>query len=440
MRLLKTFFLFTLFFPLITNAADSVVPTMESTDSVLVKMFDESVEVALESSKQTTDGLRYISAGPRYSNPLRVYYRDSYFASGMLLLLKPDVVRDQILLLARGVEKKGTTPSAIPVDPDGVIMPVWKDHYDSGPYFIMMIYDYVRWTGDISILDEQVGDRTIFSTMEDILTHLETLDKNGNLLPEKPANSLQDWLDSIPRGGEVLYDEVLYYRALRNMTELAQFLGKSAHATVFHRHSLLVRYQINEILWNDAKGYYFERCENGKCEDRLTNESSLAVLYDVVLPKNRERLMKNLEQLETRYNPNLMYGTWGVVNAYPGYPNSRTYFYQNMTDWPFLDGMNAGARLKYGIGDWYFPMTSWWTFFETQREEGERLPEFVSPIDLSGGRSQAWSVNPIVSFIRYGLGIDPALDGTYTIRRSPIGKIELKNLLVRGQRISVSAK
>ena len=125
---------------------------------------------------------------------------------------------------------------------------------------------------------------------------------------------------------------------------------------------------------------------------------------------------------------------------YPAYTSSRAYFYQNMTDWPFLDGMNVGARLKYGIGDWYYPMTSWWKFFSAHSDEIEKLPEFVSPIDFSGGRSQAWSVNPIVSFVRYGLGIDPALDGTYTIKPSPIGSVELKNIFVRGQRISVSAK
>ena len=412
-------------------------PTMSSTDGVLVKMFDESVDVALEVIGQTLDGSRYITAGPRYTEPLRVYYRDSYWTSGMILMIEPAVVRDQILLLARGVEKDGSTPSAIPVDPNGQTMPLWKDHYDSGPYFIMMVYDYVRWTGDTSILDEHVGDRTILATMEDVLSHLETRDTNKNLLPEKPANSFQDWLDNVPRGGEVLYDEVLYYRALRNMTELAEFVGKSAHATVFHRHSLLVRFQINNTLWNDAKGYFYERCENGKCEDRLTNESSLAVLYDVVWPENRERLLKSLEQLETRHNSNLLYGDWGIVNVYPAYTSSRAYFYQNMTDWPFLDGMNAGARLKYGIGDWYYPMTSWWKFFDIHSDEIEKLPEFVSPIDFSGGRSQAWSVNPIVSFVRYGLGVDPAIDGTYTIRPSPIGQVNLKNLSVRGQRISV---
>lgn len=415
-------------------------PTMASTDAVLVKMFDESVDVAIENIKQTEDGSRYILAGSSYTNPPRVYYRDSYWASGIYLLIEPALIRDQILLLTRGVEKNGSTPSAVPVDQNGITMPLWKDHHDSGSYLIMLVYDYVRLTGDTSILDERIGNRTIFAAMEDILTHLAELDKDGNLLPEKPANSLQDWLDTIPRGGEVLSNEILYYRALRNMTELAEYIGESAHATVFHRHSLLVRYQINELFWNDQNGYYFERCENGVCEDRLTNESALAVLYDVVLPENRERLLKSLEQLETRYNKNLIYGDWGVVNAYPAYFGSRAYTYQNMTDWPFLDGINAGARLKYDIGDWYYPLTTWWMYFQTQKKEMEKMPEFVSPIDTSGGRSQIWSVNPIVSFIRYGLGIDPSLDGTYTIKPSPNGLVEIKNIYVRSQRISISAK
>lgn len=443
-KALAIIFFASVLLPISVVAADFesalVRPTMSSTDEVLVKMFDESIDVALENLKQKKDSSYYFWAGSRYSNPERVYYRDSYWSSGIYLLIEPEIIRDQILLLVRGVEKDGSTPSAIPVDPNGKTIPLWIDHHDSGPYFIMLVYDYIRWTGDTSILNEKVGDRKIFAAMEDILTHLAELDKNGNLLPEKPANSLQDWLDSIPRGGEVLSNEVLYYRALRNMTELAEFVGESAHATVFHRHSLLVRYQINERFWNEKKGYYFERCENVLCEDRLTNESALAVLFEVVDPKNREKLMKNLEQLETRNNKKLLYGDWGVVNAYPAYSGSKAYMYQNMTDWPFLDGINAGARLKYKIGDWYYPMTTWWKYFQLQKKPGEKMPEFVSPIDSSGGRSQTWSVYPMVSFIRYGLGIDPTLDGAFTLKPSPNGLVEIKNIFVRGQRISISAK
>ncbi len=416
---------------LAAEQADFLIPEMTVDHSVLTQMFRESVEVAIDSIQTAVDGSRYLSAGPRYSIPPRTYYRDSYWTSGLVLLIDPSAIREQIIQLARGIEQNGAAPSAIVVDGTNLKIPLWIDHHDSGSYFIMMVYDYLRYTGDHTILDEVVNGRIVYTMMEDILTHLASLDTDGDLLPEKPSNSLQDWLDTIPRGGEVLYNEVLYFRALRNMAEITELRGDEAHATVFNRHSLLVRHQINAQFWYEAKGYYFERCERNACVDRLTNESSLAALYDVIPQKNRKRFFVSLKQLET---------SWGVVNAVPAYAGFLLNNYQNQTDWPVLDGMNAGARLKHGNGNWEHPMTKWWISFARARKEGEKLPEFFSPTDLSGGRSQAWSVNPIVSFIRYGLGVDPTLDGTFSVKPSPAGEITLKNIWMRGQRMTLKAQ
>lgn len=419
--------------PISTLAADAAVflrPEMVSDDPVLSAMFQESVDVAIDSIKTASDGTRYLSAGPRYMDPPRTYYRDSYWTSGLVLMIDPMVVREQILRLATGIGSDGSVPSAISIDAGGLKIPLWTDHHDSGPFFIMMVYDYIRWTGDHSILSEYVGDRTVFVLMEDILTHLLSLDTDGNFLPEKPAHSLQDWLDTIPRGGEVLYNQVLFYRALRNVVELATVRGYPTHATVFHRYSLLVRHQINERFWDDEKGFYVERCEGNICVDRLTNESSLAALYDVIYPSDRDRFFDVLTQLNT---------SWGVVNAIPAYEGFAVSKYHNVTDWPVLDGMNAGARLKYGDDNWYFPLTRWWTYFNEVREPGQTLPEFISPSDRSGGLSQAWSVNPMVSFVRYGIGLDPTLEGAYTIKPSPSGTIMLKNVMVRGQYLTIQS-
>ncbi len=433
MRRFTWFFLF--FFVLypgsLRAAQDSTpLPSLETDDAVLTSIFQESVTVALDSIQTAQDGSHYLSAGPKYANPPRTYYRDSYWTSGLILMIDPSIVREQILRLASGVEADGSVPSVVSIDSD-LTIPLWIDHHDSGPFFIMMVYDYIRWTGDTSILNSFIGNRTIFVIMEDILTHLRSLDTDGNFLPEKPPNSLQDWLDSIPRGGEVLYNELLYYRALRNMVELAELRGYTTHALVFHRVSLLARYQINKQFWNEATGSFYERCEKHICVDRLTNESSLAILYDVIYPEHRKQFFETLTQLET---------DWGVLNAVPAYEGFTQTSYQNATDWPVLDGMNAGARLKYGNTDWYVPLTTWWISFDKDRKSGEMLPEFVSPIDKSTGLSQAWSVNPIVSFIRYGIGLDPALDGSYTIRSSPTTDVVLKHVLVRDQYITIQTK
>lgn len=425
--------------PVVTVDTTFTRPVLISDDWTLVQMFEQSLDVAFASIEVSDDGTRYVTAGSKYGSPERVYYRDTYWSSGLILMIEPYIIRDQILLLARGIEENGSVPSAIPVDPNGTKIPLWVDHVDSGPYFVMLVRDYVAWTGDTSILNERVNGRTVFTAMEDVVSWLSTKDTNGNILPEKKSGSLQDWLDGIPRGGEVFSNEVLYYQALRNLVELSQRVGQAAHARAFHRESMLVRFQLNRLFWNDEGGYYYERCENGVCEDRVTSESALAILYDLPSVDQRERLFESLRSLESATNPDIAHGDWGVLNAWPLYDGFTPYDYQNGADWPFLDGINAGARLKYGNDDWYYPLTRWWTFNEEQGS-GRVLPEHVSPVDLDGGDQQAWSVNPIVSFIRYGIGLNPDLDGYYTIKRSPQGDVRLEDIILRGQRISVEAR
>lgn len=414
-------------------------PTLTSQDETLVQIFEESLDVALASIEETQDGVRYVTAGPKYGSPTRVYYRDTYWTSGLILMIEPYVIRDQILLLASGIEANGSTPSAIPVDPNGTKIPLWVDHVDSGPYFVMLVRDYVAWTGDTSVLTERVNGRTVFTAMEDAITWLSMKDTDGNMLPEKETGSLQDWLDSIPRGGEVFSNEVLYYKAMRDLVELAQLMGEPAHAKSFHRQSLLVRYQLNKLFWNEEGGYYYERCEDEVCEERVTNESALAILYGVASATQRERLFESLKSLESATNQEIAHGDWGVLNAWPLYDGFTPYDYQNGTDWPFLDGINAGSRLKYANEDWYYPLTRWWTFNEEQGT-GRILPEHVSPVDLDGGDQQAWSVAPIVSFIRYGIGLNPDVNGSYTTKRSPDGDVLLEGIVLRGHRVSVQAK
>lgn len=426
--------------PIISMDTKVVIPELKTNDTVLTQMFDESVQVALDSIHTDPEGNRYIAAGSKYDDPQRTYFRDSYWTSGLVLLIEPYVVRDQIITLARGVNEDGSTPSAVTINPNDYQLPLWTNHYDSGAYFIMMVYDYIRFTGDKSVLDDVINDRSIFTIMEDVVSYLSVQDLDGNLLPEKPENSLQDWLDTIPRSGEVLSNEVLYYRALRNMYEMANLYNEPEHALSFHRHSLLVRFQINDLFWIEEKGYFNESCYKGECVERLTNESSLAILYDVIYAENREKLFTSLLNLETKRNSEMLYGDWGVLNAFPLYSNMNAYKYQNGTDWPFLDGMNAGARLKYSNSDWYYPLTRWWTYFNENKEQGQLLPEFVSPIDQSHGLSQAWSVNPMTSFVRYGLGIDPDIDGNYQIKTSPDGSTILKNIVLRGARRTIQSK
>jgi hypothetical protein len=99
-----------------------------------------------------------------------------------------------------------------------------------------------------------------------------------------------------------------------------------------------------------------------------------------------------------------MGGDWGVASAYPLYEESRDkpYVYQNGADWPYLDGINAAARLKLGLENWEYPLTRWWTH---QKDLGldPAIAEYVSFDGPGGSSTQGWSTFPAAVILKYGL-------------------------------------
>ena len=89
-------------------------------------------------------------AGIVYQSPARTYYRDGYWTAISILKYRPDMVRNQILTLAAGINKDGKCPSAVKSN----FKNWWGNHYDSPSFFAILLYDYVRLTGDLGIFTE----------------------------------------------------------------------------------------------------------------------------------------------------------------------------------------------------------------------------------------------------------------------------------------------
>ena len=104
--------------PVLKVDSSITLPSLETGNETLDAMFDASIDTALENVHVSDSGQRYLSAGPKYDDVERTYYRDSYWLSQLMLMIEPYVVRDQIVLLASGVDEDGTTPSAITIEDD----------------------------------------------------------------------------------------------------------------------------------------------------------------------------------------------------------------------------------------------------------------------------------------------------------------------------------
>ena len=314
------------------------------------------VFAALENYKEI-GVFKGFTAGGHVDAPIRSFYRDAYWTTLCLYRTRPDLVRDQILTLARGVEGNGECPSSVSFD----FRPHFHNYYDSPSFLVMAVYDYVNRTGDRTILDETVGGKSAGGTTVydccllalDVLSEYE--DKTG-LIVKAGRYNRRDWTDQINRTGYVTYVELLYARALFCASRIAGTKDQKRARRYADMHARTVN-AINELLWNDEKGYYINYRDGDFVEDNLSVDTILAVLFGVGDQRRTERLLDNVSKLlETQNNPGTGLGDFGVISVYPPYHGidrclSRSrepYVRHNGAVWPYWSALVAYAEALNG--------------------------------------------------------------------------------------------
>ncbi len=330
-------------------------------------------------------------AGIVYQFPARTYYRDAYWTVLSVLPVRPDLVRNEIVTLACGINKKGECPSAVKFN----FRNYWGNHYDSPSFFVIMIYDYLRHTGDKSILSEQCDCGTVLDAARLVLDRLgEETDASGLLVKSGEFNR-RDWCDNVFRCGYVTYDEALYARALFAMAEMCDVVGASGDS--WYAKYRKVKESINALLWDDAKGWFVNYKDADFVEDNLSIDTVPVILFGLCDDKRAVSVLSAMEKwLESDKNGEQIAGDFGTLSVYPFYKratdivqkSSLPYYYHNGGDWPYLSCVYAYAKLMHGM-DYVYPLTRW---FEYNFEKGNYTPvEFFSPLHKQGSLLQAWS-------------------------------------------------
>ena len=332
-------------------------------------------------------------AGHHYLLPMRSYYRDSYYTVLPMYRDRPELVKHQIITLATGINENGDCPSAVKSD----YSEWWGNHYDSPSFLSMMLYDYVKRTGDREILVRDVNGETVFQKAEKAIQKLsEFADETGLIYKEGPYNQ-RDWTDEVNRNGYVTYNELLYARALFCLSKLYEVLGDNGKAEAYLRHFERVKGAINNILWDEKLGYYVNFKETDFTEKNLSVDTCFAALFGIADEERACRMLKNMEALlETRNNKAQKAGDYGVMCVYPFYSradgarnkSAQPYYYHNGGNWPYLSAMYAAAKRKHGM-EYRYALESW---FDYNVERGNYTPvEFFSPPQKDGSLLQAWS-------------------------------------------------
>lgn len=395
---------------------------MPDADPVLRGMVVQGIHAALSSIRSDEQGrFAGLAAGQAYSAPARTYFRDGYWTLQPLLTLAPDAVRDQIRLLATGIQPDGEAPSGVILSgpaqsqaweefrrqadryKEEHLRPGdwWSDHFDSPLFFVLTLGDYVRVTGDAAEAERH------WPVVRAVIERYFRL-AGSDGLPRKPHNE-RDWADNVYREGLVSYDLGLWVGALDVVARLGADLDPELAARCA-KAAAEARVSIDAALWVEGRqGYADFKTPDGFVEDHLMIDTLTLVRYDAVPREKAERLLQSFASaLESRNNSEQPYGDWGVLCSYPPYKRPKdvraksafAFRYHNGSDWPYLDGAYAEERLRLGLGGARYALTRWWEVCLANGWAG--AVEYYSPPFGRGSLLQGWSGMPAWIAVQYG--------------------------------------
>ncbi len=308
-----------------------------------------------------------------------VWARDSVITS-LGALLTPG----HELCLKRSLETLAGQQSELGAIPNNVSMATGRlDHtnagsVDSNLWFILGHAFQYRASADIEFLRRQ------WPALEQALLWLRYQDSNGCGLLE--VHEAADWADLLANRFNILYDNVLWYAALRAMAEMADAIGQIGDR--YDEMAGDVRHKLRIVLWvgpeNDAEwgdscpGHtewqhtlsqidpvlvkrpyflpYVAFRDFGDYCDVFGN--LLAILFDVANPAQEKRILDYLYQvgIAEPYPVRVLHPV-----IHPGNKDWREYYrnnnlnlpeqYHNGGIWPFVGGFYVAALVKASRSD-----------------------------------------------------------------------------------------
>jgi sucrose-6F-phosphate phosphohydrolase len=180
-----------------------------------------------------------------------VWARDGSITVIQSLFLDDPVMRtaqrNTLLTLLDRVGPAGQLPSNVRIDsrePDysgvGRIASI-----DGGLWLIIAIYNFINASGEVELIERYR------SQLERAMTWLTAQDSNSDGLLEIPEAG--DWTELLGRSYNVLYDEVLWYRATVCFGKLLELSRQHERAAEYFRASQRTRAQILSTFWPETK-------------------------------------------------------------------------------------------------------------------------------------------------------------------------------------------
>ncbi|MGF1678911.1 MAG: HAD-IIB family hydrolase [Candidatus Methylacidiphilales bacterium] len=243
---------------------------------------------------------------------------------------------------------------------------------DSGLWAIIAFYHYVNRTRDIDFLN------TYADKLQRAMNWLSAHDSNNDALLEIPEAG--DWTDLFGRSYNVLYDEVLWYRANVCFGHLLELRQDYERAADYLRWSQQIRGTLLAHFWPSTRSRLDEHHSFSFADQQFSLGDSQYLLAQIspfgfswrcdVLGNTLAFLTNVLDIERARTAFKFMWGVgvnqpWPVANLYPvvhaGDPEWKPYYtvnllnlphhYHNGGIWPFIGGMWVRFIYRLGLSD-----------------------------------------------------------------------------------------
>ncbi len=108
-------------------------------------------------------------------------------------------------------------------------------------------------------------------------------------------SAFADWADSIARRGRVLYTNVLYWKALHDLAQVAAEYGQPEDRDYFRVRAQHLKKSINDHFWRADLGYYV----TNQIFDNLSSSGNLlAIAWGMTTPEQAHSILDKMNEFE----------------------------------------------------------------------------------------------------------------------------------------------
>jgi len=411
-------------------------------------------------------GHKFFSAGVPWYDAL--FGRDSIITSIQSMLYEPGMAKSILELLALYQAKSfddwrdaepGKMLHELRIGEKANLNEIPQTPYygsvDSTPLFLILLAEYVDWTGDIGIISDLEG------SIQGALEWLEKYSDPGGTgfvsYSGRSSRGLynQGWkdsFDSISHSDGSLAEKPVApaevqghtYMAKRRISRIFEKLGKNDEANKLREEAENLRRDFNGRFWMGDKRYYAQAIDrNGLCD--VISSNPLQCMWSEIMDKERAESV-----VGRMFEPDMFTG-WGIRTLSSNEERYNPLGYHIGTVWPFDNSIIAMGLRKYGFKD-EAALLFTGMYDAAGCYPGYRIPELFGgfqrekqnmPIKYPVACSpHSWSAGTIPFMLTSALGITPdALNNRLVIVRPELPPwletVKIRGLSVGGKSIDI---